>query len=182
MAAPAAWAQAPASCPARSQSVCEDPDIIALEGERAALIAELSARDPQNAALAAEQAWVDGVVSCGEDIECYRTAYLNHNQTLRQSIAALPGGAEGAPIEPPLPSVEDETIALDEMQEERLRDAMQQERPGNAAQAYVPTTAPGWGFFTIIGVTLFVFWRLMSALARNRRELRAEERRLRARR
>jgi hypothetical protein len=180
----AAWAQAPANCAAGSQIACEDPDVLALETERAALIAQLSGLDPQNATLASEQTWIDGLAACGDDIACYRTAYLNHNQTLRQSVAALPGASDGgAPLEPPAaaPSVEEETSALDEAQEEILREAAQQERSGNAAEAYVPTSMPGWGFFTVIGVTLFVFWRLMRALARNRREVRAAEARLRGR-
>ena len=114
--ASAASAQTPLSCGAVPQNVCEDKDLLALEGERAALIQQLTGRDPQNAALANEQTWTDGLGACGDDVECYRTAYLNHNQALRQSVAALPGAPSAdAPVEAPAdaPTVE-EQIAIDE--------------------------------------------------------------------
>jgi hypothetical protein len=172
----AASAQTPLDCSIVPQNVCADPDLIALENERAALIAQLAALDPQNAALPAEQTWIDGLGACGEDIACYRTAYLNHNQALRQSVAALPGAAlSEPPLEVPedAPSLEEQTSVLDELQEERLRE------PQDPGQAYVEGGVPGWGFFTAIGVTLLIFWWLMRALGKHRRELRAEEARLR---
>lgn len=176
-----ASAQAPIDCSIAPESVCADPDLIALESERAALIAQLTAADPQNPALASEQTWSDGLGACGEDIDCYRTAYLNHNQMLRQSVAALPRAPPSAEalLEPPADAatVQEETQALDEAQEARLREPRE-----DSAHAYVETSLPGWGFFTAIGVTLLIFWWLMRALGRHRRELRAEEARLRARR
>ena len=180
----AASAQSPLSCAAAPQSVCEDKDLLALEDERAALIGQLSGLDPQHAALANEQTWIDGLSACGEDVECYRTAYLNHNQALRDSVAALPGAPSAdTPIEAPAdaPTVE-EQIAIDEVQAERLREAAQEARETrDHDQAYVATGMPGWGFFTMIGVTFFIFWWLMRALGRHRRELRAEEARLHGR-
>lgn len=165
----AASAQAALSCSTAPQSVCEDAELQAQEGERAALIGQLSSLDPQNAALASEQTWIDGLSACGEDVACYRTAYLNHNEALRQSVAALPGGA--AATEPALeapedaPTVEEETQALDEAQAERLREPRE-----DSATAYVASGAPGWGFFTAIAVTLLLFWLLLRARARHRRE------------
>lgn len=180
--ASAASAQTPLDCSIAPQSVCEDKDLQALEGERAALIQQLGGLDPQNAALANEQTWIAGLGACGEDVECYRTAYLNHNQTLRQSVAALPGAPSAeAPLEAPAdaPTVE-EQIAIDEVQAERLREAAQEARETrDDGQAYVASGLPGWGFFTAIGVTLFIFWWLMRALGRHRRELREDEARAR---
>lgn len=177
-----ASAQAPIDCAVAPQSVCEDSDLVALESERAALIGQLTGLDPQNAALASEQTWIDGLGACGEDVECYRTAYLNHNQTLRQSIAALPGAPSAdAALEAPAdaPTVEEQTATLDDVQEERLREAREaREDPG---QAYVASGLPGWGFYTAIGLTLLIFWWLMRALGRHRREMRAEEARPRDR-
>lgn len=164
----AASAQSALSCSAVPQSVCEDAELQAAESERAALVAQLSSADPQNAALAGEQTWIDGLNACGEDIACYRTAYLNHNQALRQSVAALPGDGTTEPaLEAPAdaPTVEEQTQALDEAQAERLREPRE-----SSADAYVATGAPGWGFFTAIGVTLFLFWLLLRARARYRRE------------
>lgn len=175
-----ALAQGPIDCSIAPESVCADPDLVALESERAALIAQLTAADPQNPALASEQTWSDGLSACGEDIDCYRTAYLNHNQTLRQSVATLPGApSTETPLEEPAdaPTVEEETQALDQAQEARLREPRE-----DGTHAYVETSLPGWGFFTAIGVTLLIFWWLMRALGRHRREMRAEEARLRARR
>lgn len=173
----AASAQSPLSCATAAPSVCEDKDLVALESERAALVAQLAGLDPQSAALANEQTWMDGLSACGEDIECYRTAYLNHNQTLRQGLAALPVApvAETPAEAPPeAPTVEEQTRALDAAQEQRLREPREDSR-----QAYVATGMPGWGFFTAIGVTLFVFWMLLRALGRHRRAMRADEARLR---
>jgi uncharacterized protein len=183
--APAAWAQSPVSCELAPQSVCEDKDLLALEGERAALIQHLTAADPQNAALAGEQTWIDGLSACGEDTACYRTAYGAHNQTLRDAAAALPGAADAAsPFEAPAdaPTV-DEQIALDELQAERLREAAQEQRdqpPREGGQVYVDAGLPGWGFFTMIGVALLGWWWLTGAMKRNRQALRADEARLRA--
>jgi uncharacterized protein len=168
MSAGAASAQSALSCSAVPQSVCEDTELQAAESERAALVAQLSGAEPQNGLLAGEQTWIDGLSACGEDVACYRTAYSNHNQTLRESAAALPGGATTEPlIELPeeAPTVEEETLALDEAQAERLREPRE-----SSADAYVATGAPGWGFFTAIGVTLFLFWLLLRARARYRRE------------
>jgi len=174
----------PISCSAAPQSVCEDQQLLALESERAALIAQLTGADPQNAALASEQTWIDGLSACGEDVECYRTAYLNHNQTLRQSVSALPGAAATEPLQAPeeAPTVEEETAALDDVQAERLREAAQESEPRADGQMYVSSGLPGWGFFTAIGVTLLIFWWLMRALGRHKRELRAEEAQLQRRR
>lgn len=176
-----AFAQSPLSCGAAPQGVCENQELAALESERAALVAQLTSLDAQNPAIANEQTWIDGLSACGEDAECYRTAYFNHNQTLRQSIAALPGAADAqtapeAPAEEPAeaPTIEEETRVLDAAQEQRLREPREDSR-----QAYVATGMPGWGFFTAIGVSFFVFWMLMRALGRHRRELRAEEGRIR---
>jgi uncharacterized protein len=183
----AASAQTPVSCGVAPQSVCEDKDLPALEGERAALIQQLTAADPQNAALASEQTWIDGLSACGEDAACYRTAYGAHNQALRDAVAALPGAADPAsPFEAPAdaPTV-DEQIALDELQAERLREAAEEARnntpPRRRGDAvYVPAGLPGWGFFTMIGVALLGWWWLTGALKRNRQALRADEARLRA--
>jgi hypothetical protein len=71
------------------------------------------------------------------------------------------------------------------VQEERLRDAAEEARnntpPRRGDAVYVPAGLPGWGFFTMIGVTFFVFWLIMRALKRHRLELRAEEAQLRSR-
>jgi hypothetical protein len=174
-AATAASAQTPLDCSVAPESVCTDQELLALEAERAALIAQLAGLDPQSPALKNEQTWSDGLSACGEDVACYRTGYLNHNQTLRQTIAAIPG-ATPEPLEAPAdaPTLEEKTSALDALQEERLREPRE-----DSAEAYVAPGMPGWGFFTAIGVTLLLFWWLMRALARHRRELRAEEARLR---
>lgn len=175
-----AFAQSPIDCSVAPTAVCEDPELVALEAERASLIGQITGLDPQNAALASEQTWVDGLSACGEDAACYRTAYLNHNQTLRQSLSALPGAPSAdAAIEAPAdaPTVEEQTATLDEVQAERLREA--REAPEDPGQAYGASGLPGWGFYTAIGVTFFIFWWLMRALGRHRREMRAEEARLR---
>lgn len=183
--ASAASAQTPLSCSVAPQSVCADQDLAALETERAALVEQLKGLDPQHAALAGEQTWADGLSACGEDVACYRTAYLNHNQTLRDAVAAPPGAADAAsPFEAPpdAPTVEEQT-ALDELQAERLREAAQEQRdqpPREGGQVYVDAGLPGWGFFTMIGVALLGWWWLTGALKRNRQALRADEARLRA--
>jgi uncharacterized protein len=182
----AASAQSPVSCGTAPQSVCEDQELAALEGERATLVQQLTAADPQNAALKSEQTWIDGLSACGEDAECYRTAYRNHNQTLRDAAAALPGAAGAvSPFAAPAdaPTV-DEQIALDEVQAERLREAAEEARnntpPRQGDAVYVDAGLPGWGFFTMIGVALLGWWWLTGAIKRNRLALRADEARLRA--
>ncbi|MGQ0533288.1 MAG: hypothetical protein ACT4OF_11450 [Caulobacteraceae bacterium] len=160
-------------CSVVPQSICESEDTLLLEGERSALIQQIADLDPQHAALAGEQAWIDGLGACGEDAECYRSAYLTHNQTLRESVDAL-AGAETAPLEEPPdaaaigPPTEGEDAAP-ARRAERARDG----------PVYAPSGLPGWGFFTAIGVTLLIFYALLRALAKHRRELRAEEARLR---
>ena len=182
----AASAQSPVSCATAPQSVCEDQELVALEGERATLVQQLTAADPQNAALKNEQTWIDGLSACGEDVECYRTAYRNHNQSLRDAAAALPGGANAAsPFEAPAdaPTVE-EQIAIDEVQAERLREAAEEARnntpPREGDAVYVPAGLPGWGFFTMVGVALLGWWWLSGAMKRNRQALRADQARMSA--
>lgn len=182
----AASAQETLDCAVAGQSVCADKEVLALESERATLVQQLAAGDPQNPALANEQTWIAGLAACGQDLACYRSAYANHNETLRRAVDALPApaGAE-PPLEAPAdsPSLEEQTSELDAVQEERLREAAQAQRdrpPREGAQVYVESGLPGWGFFTAIGVTLLIWWRLMSALGRHRRELHADEARLRA--
>lgn len=185
LSAGAASAQSPLSCDVAAPAVCEDAELAALESERSALVAQLSAADPQHAALANEQTWVDGLRACSEDAACYRTAYLNHNEALRQAALTLPGAAAtDTPLDAPAdaPTVEEQT-AIDAVQAERLRDAAEAARDTAPARVgedvYVPAGLPGWGFWTMIGVTLLVFWWLMRTLKRNREEIRAEEARLR---
>lgn len=164
-----AAAQTALSCSVVPQSVCENADLQGLESERAALVAQLTAADPQHTALAGEQTWVDGLGACGEDIECYRSAYLNHNQTLRQSTSALLGATTDPSLEAPAdaPTVEEQTQALDEAQAERLRDPP---APRETGDLYIESGLPGWGFFTAIGVTLLLGWMLLRARARQRGE------------
>jgi uncharacterized protein len=181
-----ASAQSPVSCEVAPQSVCGDQELVALEGERATLVQQLTAADPQNAALKGEQTWIDGLSACGEDAECYRTAYRNHNQALPDAAAAAPVASDGtSPFEAPAdaPTV-DEQIAIDELQAERLREAAEEARnntpPRQGDAVYVPAGLPGWGFFTAIGVTLLIWFWLTGAMKRNRQTLRAEQARLRA--
>lgn len=184
LSAPAASAQSPLSCDVAAPNVCADPELATLESDRAALVAQLSAADPQHPALASEQTWIDGLSACGEDAACYRTAYLNHIQTLQQAAAALPVAALDTPLDPltDVPTVEEQT-AIDAAQAERLREAAEAARDEAPARigddVYVPAGLPGWGFWTMIGVTLLVFWWLMRTLRRNREEIRTEEARLR---
>src|SRR5262245_39884433 len=98
----AAAAQSPLDCGVAPQNICENADILGLEGERSALVEQLTSLDAQNPALAGEQTWIDGLGACADDAECYRSAYLNHNQLLRQSVAALPTApAAETPVEAP---------------------------------------------------------------------------------
>lgn len=184
LSAGAASAQSPVSCDIAPTAVCEDAEVIALEGERSALVAQLSAADPAHAALANEQTWVDGLGACGEDAACYRTAYLNHNETLRQAAATLPLATVDTPLDAlaDVPTVEEQT-AIDEAQAERLREAAEEARNNTPARigddVYVPAGLPGWGFWTMIGLSFLVFWWLMRTMKRNREEIRADEARLR---
>lgn len=185
LSAGAATAQ-PLSCGSAPQSICEDQELIALENERATLVQQLATADPKHPALANEQNWVDGLSACGEDAECHRAAYRNHNQTLREAATASSGAADAtAALDAPAdaPTVEEQT-ALDEAQAERLREAAEEARnntpPREGDAVYVPAGLPGWGFFTMIGVTLLTWWWLSGAMKRNRQALRADEARLRA--
>ncbi len=114
-------------------------------------------------------------------------AYRNHNQTLRDAAAAAPVAADGtSPFEAPAdaPPTVDEQIAIDEAQAERLREAAEEARvntpPRRGDAVYVPVGLPGWGFFTMIGVTLLLWFWLTGAMKRNRLALRADQARLRA--
>lgn len=169
-----ASAQARLDCATAPASVCADGEVMALEAERLALTAQLAAADPQHAALAGEQLWIDGLAACGEDLACYRTAYLNHNQTLRQAVDALPAAQAAPPPEaPPDAAAVEEAPAASERRAARA-DARDRDGP-----TYAPAGLPGWGFFTAIGVTLLIFYALLRRLGRHRRELRAQETRLR---
>lgn len=174
-----AAAQTPLDCAAVGQSVCEDGEILALEGERAALIDQLATLDPQNPALAGEQLWLDGLGACGEDPACYRTAYLNHNQMLRQSLSALPGAGE-APAPEELEAPPDATMEPAPPPRAERAPTRRREERSTPRDAYVASGLPGWGFFTAIGLSGLIFWALMRALRKNRRELRAHEAALRA--
>jgi hypothetical protein len=163
-------------CSAIPQSICATGDIVSLESDRSALIKQLSERDPQNAALGGEQTWLDGLGACAEDVACYRSAYSAHNQSLRESVAALPP-ADETPIEelpqdptafPPLPEAED---IASPPRNERAHDG----------PVYVPGGPPGWGFFVAIGVTLLLWNMLLRARAKYRRELHADQVRVRER-
>jgi uncharacterized protein len=179
--APAASAQTPLDCSVVPQSICESEDILALEGERTALTEQLAGLDPQHAALTGEQTWVDGLSACAEDADCYRTAYLNHNQMLRQSVAALAGPDTEPPLEAPPDAA---TVDEPQAQSEEARPAPRAPRDharAHSGQVYVPAGLPGWGFFAAIGVSLLIFWALLRKLGEHRREMRAEEARLRGR-
>lgn len=171
--APAASAQARLDCAAAPASVCADGEVVALEAERVALIEQLAAGDPQHAAIAGEQTWIDGLGACGEDLECYRSAYANHNEALRQSAAALPAPQTEAPLEAPPDAGAVEEAPPQAQAPARRRDDTRGE------PAYVPAGLPGWGFFTALGVTLLIFYALLRKLAEHRRGLREEEERLR---
>lgn len=166
----AASAQTPLDCSAYPQSICENEDIRAFEGERAALIERLSGLDPQHEALSREQAWLDGLRACEEDAECYRTAYLNHNESLRQTLAAPPGSAEAMlpPLEPLPPEAAEEAPA-----------PPSRPAPDDVYADHAPNDRafemPGWGFFTAIGFVLAVLFLLLRALKRQRLERGAEE-------
>lgn len=176
LAVPPAAAQTPLDCTTVAQSVCEDGEILALEGERAALTAQLAALDPQNPVLTLEQTWLDGLGACSEDADCYRTAYLNHNQMLRQTLAALPAVPEEPPLEAPIEAPPDAVPfePLPAPQEERAPRRRQEAREPSG-DAYVAAGLPGWGFFAAFGVTLLILYALLRARRRNREELRALE-------
>jgi hypothetical protein len=173
----AAAAQSPLDCSAAPQNICEDAELLALEGERSALVGQLSALDPQNPALASEQTWLDGLGACEDEAACYRTAYLNHNQMLRQHLAALPGAIAEAPPEAPPDAapIEEPPPEREEASRPRTRD----DARGPARETYVASGLPGWGFFTAIGVTLLILFALLRTLRRNREELRAQQAQLR---
>ena len=158
--APTAAAQA-LDCSAIPQGICENEDILALERERSELIQQLATRDPQHAALAGEQTWIDGLGACAEDADCYRSAYYAHNQTLRESANAL--ASTETPLEEPPDAAEVQAPR------ETSDAAPRSEREVNG-DVYVPAGFPGWGFFTAIGVTLFILYALLRARAKNRRE------------
>lgn len=176
-----ASAQARLDCASAPQNICESEDVLALEGVRLSLVQQLAAADPLHAALASEQAWLDGLAACGEDVECYRTAYLNHNQTLRQSLAALPRVGGAAPLdEPPDAATLEETPAEAE-EAPPPRRAERAETHDRDGPVYAPSGLPGWGFFTAIGVTLLLFWWLLRKRSEHKRALREDEARLRGR-
>lgn len=168
-----AAAQAPLDCAAVPQNICEDADILALEGERSALVEQLTSLDAQNPALAGEQTWLDGLDACADDAACYRSAYLNHNESLRQSVAALPSapGAE-TPIEAP-PDAASIEEAQPAPEEAAPRARTRREPRQHSGPVYVAANPFGWGFFTAIGLSLLIFYALTRALRNNRRELRA---------
>jgi uncharacterized protein len=154
-------------CSALPQTVCESGEVPALESERSALIAQLTQRDPENAALVGEQTWLDGLTACGEDLACYKSAYGAHNQALRQAIE----DAELAPLEP-LPDAA--SIETPDENQESVATAREERASARNGVVYVPSGVPGWGFFVAIGVTLLLFNALLRARAKHRRELRAE--------
>ena len=174
-----ASAQARLDCATAPASVCASDEVLALEGERLALTEQLAGADAAHPALAGEQSWIEGLNACGEDVECYRTAYLNHNQTLRQAVSALPGAQTEPPLEAPpdASSVDEPPVASEEAPAERR--AAREERRARSGPTYVDGGLPGWGFFTAIGLTLLIFWALLRRLDRHKRELRADEARLR---
>lgn len=177
LAVPPAAAQTPLDCATAGQSVCADGEILAIEDERAALVGQLTELDPQNPALALEQTWLDGLGACGEDADCYRTAYLNHNQMLRQTLAALPGAAEEPPLEAPIEAPPDAAPfePLPAPQEERAPPRRREPAREPSGDAYVAAGLPGWGFFAAFGVTLLILYALLRARRRNREELRGLE-------
>lgn len=169
-------------CSVVPQSVCADEEVLTLEGERSALIDQIADLDPNHAALAGEQSWIDGLGACGEDLACYRGAYLGHNSALRESANALAAAQPAPPLEEPpgaavseeqQPSAESETAPTP--RRTRRRESASE---GNE-QVYVPSGPPGWGFFTAIGVTLLIFYWLLRKLAQHRRELHEDEAQLR---
>jgi hypothetical protein len=162
-----ASAQARLDCSSLPEAVCADEEVLALEGDRSSLVEQISAADPASAAIASEQAWLDGLSTCGESLACYRAAYIEHNQTLRQSAPAIPE------TEPPLEEPPD--AAVEEPSSRGGERATREETRSNGDAVYVPGGLPGWGFFTALGVTLLILFWLLRARARNRDALRAEE-------
>lgn len=160
-------------CSALPQSVCTNDEILVLEGERTALVEQLSKADPQNATLAGEPTWLAGLSACGEEIDCYRSAYANHNQTLRQSLPPPEAASEAAPEEPPDAS----TIETPPAQSEQPAQGRTRTRaePRHTGPIYVPAGLPGWGFFTAFGVSFLILYLLLRMRERNQQALRAEE-------
>lgn len=170
-----AAAQSPLDCAVVPQNICEDAEILALEGERSALVEQLTTLDPAHPALANEQIWLDGLGACGDDDACYRNAYLNHNQLLREGAAAPPTApAAETPIEEPpdAASIEEAEPAPERAAPQTRTRREPRQRGGDV---YVSANPFGWGFFTAIGLSLLIFYALMRALRNNRRELRAYE-------
>lgn len=171
-------------CSVVPQSVCADEEVLTLEGERSALVDQIADLDPNHAALAGEQAWIDGLGACGEDLACYRGAYLGHNSTLRESANALAAAQPAPPLEePPDAAVgeEQQPAAESATAPTPRRTRRRESAPEGDDQVYVPSGPPGWGFFAAIGVTLLIFYWLLRKLAQHRRELQEEETQLRAR-
>jgi hypothetical protein len=167
-----ASAQARLDCSAVPENVCLDAEVLALEGDRVMLVEQITSADPQSTATAGEDAWLSGLNACGEDLDCYRAAYIDHNQTLRQSVPATPETA--TPLEEPADA------AVDEPSSQREEPASRnEERAGDDRPIESPSSLPGWGFFTALGVTLLILFWLLRARARNRDALRAEEAQLR---
>lgn len=161
-----ALAQAHLDCAAVPEAVCLDDEVLALERDRLTLVEQISASDPQSAVTAGEQLWLEGLGACGETIDCYRAAYLTHNQALRQSLPATPEPPLEEPPDAAEPPAEDATPARDEP------------RDGGGA-TYAPTSLPGWGFFVALGLTLLILFWLLRARARNRDALHEDKVRLR---
>jgi uncharacterized protein len=167
--APAANAQQALVCGLADKAVCVDAGIRAGEAERLALLAQLEAHVPEHPYLAAEDEWLSTVKSCGVDIDCYSTAYLNHNQKLRLEITALTGA-------PPLATAEE----VQEIQTEPplLSDAAEsaQKAPTNS-RVDAPVTAeqrlnPKL-IAAALGTGLVIF--LLLAVRLNRRSARPRE-------
>jgi hypothetical protein len=173
-----ASAQTPFDCEAHP-AICEDAEILALEGERSGLVAQLATLDAQNPALTGEQTWLDGLSACGGDAGCYRSAYANHNQMLRQSIDTLaPPGAAEPPLEEPADAgAVEEPPPAREKAPGRQREERAERNDGR--QVYVDAGLPGWGFFAAFGVTALLWWALRRAARRNAAELHAAQERLR---
>ena len=173
-----AAAQSPLDCTVVPQNICEDAEILALEGERSALVEQLTTLDAAHPALANEQIWLDGLGACGDDAACYRTAYLNHNQLLRSATAPPTAPAADTAVEEP-----PDAASVEEAQSAPERAAPQtrtrREPRQRSGDVYVSANPFGWGFFTAIGLSLLIFYALTRALRNNRRELREYEAQLR---
>jgi hypothetical protein len=169
-------------CSVVPQSVCADEEVLTLEGERSALIDQIADLDPNHAALAGEQAWIDGLGACGEDLACYRGAYLGHNSTLRESANALAAAQPAPPLEePPDAAVSEEQQPSAESEPAPTPRRTRRRESAPDGQVYVPSGPPGWGFFITIGLTLLIFYWLLRKLAQHRRELQEDEAQLRGR-